>query len=87
MERARVSTARVQRSTTSFATHLMKISPMNSDSESLAPGENQGELYVSVSARCCSAMTLREILWWHSLALGNPDEGSRPDHGGERKTR
>ena len=43
---------------------------MNSDSESLAPGENQGELNVSVRARCCSAITRREIRW-HEVSKGS----------------
>ena len=50
-----------QRSMASLATHLRKTSPMNSVSESFAPGENQGAWKVSVRARCCSAMTRRDI--------------------------
>lgn len=61
VERASFWTALEHREMTSLATHFMKISPMNSDSDSLAPGENQGELKVSVRARCCSAMTRREM--------------------------
>lgn len=38
---------------------------MNSESVVFlaASGKCQGELYVSVNARCCSAMTRREIRW------------------------
>ena len=58
------------RSTTSLATHLRKTSPMNSDSESLAPGENQGAWKVSVRARCCSAITRREMRCRGEISYG-----------------
>jgi hypothetical protein len=45
---------------TSFALHRKRTSPTKSDSE-LVCGICHGELKVSVSARCCSAITRREM--------------------------
>lgn len=60
--RARLWTSRPQRSMTSFALHFKKTSPTNSISEAcFASGKCHGELNVSVNARCCSAITLRDI--------------------------
>lgn len=53
-------------STTSRALHRRKTSPTKSAFASVgsfAFGKCQGELKVSVSARCCSAITRREIRW------------------------
>lgn len=51
-----------QSSTISLALHRRKISPTASWScSNWAFGKCQGELKVSVSARCCSAMTRREM--------------------------
>jgi hypothetical protein len=44
---------------------------MKSDSESLAPGEKLGELYVSVSERCCSAITRLEIRYFVLARIPN----------------
>ena len=62
---ARARTSSPQRSTTSLALHLRNTSPTNSwvPPELGESGKCHGELNVSVSARCCSAITLREILW------------------------
>lgn len=57
--------------TISFALHRRKISPTASWScGGWELGKCQGELKVSVSAKCCSAMTRREMRWacQHTLA-------------------
>lgn len=59
---ARAATSWPQRVTTSLALHLRNTSPTNSASRGLASGKCQGELNVSVKARCCSAITRRDIL-------------------------
>jgi hypothetical protein len=73
---ARVTKSRVfssQRSTISLALHRKKISPTASACGSWsgwACGKCQGELKVSVRARCCSAITLREIRCCRLVAVG-----------------
>ena len=60
---AKAFTESKQDETTSLALHFRKTSPTNSFG--LVVGESgkcQGELKVSVRARCCSAMTLLDIL-------------------------
>ena len=61
-----VSTAVKHFVTTSRALHFRKTSPTNSVcvvGVGWASGKCQGEWKVSVSARCCSAITRREIRW------------------------
>ena len=66
-EAQREVTASPQRRTTSPALQRRKTSPTNSVEgsmvEVLDEGKCQGELKVSVNARCCSAITRREIRW------------------------
>lgn len=62
------------RSITSFALHFRKTSPTKSAFKSVRswePGKCHGELNVSVSARCCSAMTRREILYLKTVTSYN----------------
>lgn len=58
----RAWTSRPTRSTTSFALHLKKTSPTNSASTGFPSGKCQWEWKVSVRAKCCSAITRRDIL-------------------------
>lgn len=60
---ARAFTSSPHRWTTSLALHFRNTSPTNSVSSGLASGKCQGELNVSVSAKCCSAITRRDILY------------------------
>ena len=61
---AKAWTSRPQRETTSLALHFRKTSPTNScEVEVGLSGKCQGLLKVSVRARCCSAITLRDILF------------------------
>lgn len=62
---ARDATSRPMRETTSWALQRRKTSPTNSVSVRggfSASGKCQGESKVAVRARCCSAITRREIL-------------------------
>lgn len=52
----------------------MKTLPTKSDSETLAPGEKEGELKVSVRERCCSAMTRREMRCWIPISISLYDQ-------------
>jgi hypothetical protein len=61
---AKACTSNPHRSTTSLALHFRKTSPTNSFDVGVGlSGKCQGELKVSVRARCCSAITLRDILY------------------------